>query len=53
MNKQERKEKYPVLSIRIKPEEKAYIIREAAERKLSKAEYVRKVLFPFELSTEK
>jgi len=47
------KSKYPILSVRLKPEQMDYIRREARERNLTVPKYVRKVLVPFELPVDK
>ncbi len=47
MKEKQEDKKYPILSIRVKPEEMAYIRREAEERGLKIAKYVRTVLCPF------
>lgn len=42
-----KKDKYPILSVRVKPEEMAYLRRESEGRGLKLAQYVRTVLCPF------
>ena len=47
------KKTYPILSLRISVKQDAYLTREADERGISVAKYVRAVLFPFHLSDDK
>lgn len=47
MKTKEKAAQYPILSVRITPSQWKYIRRYADERKLSIANYVRAVLFPF------
>jgi len=53
MNYKEQREKYPILAVRMKPEEMAYIRREAEERGMNVAKYVKTILIPFQLPTVK
>lgn len=53
MDKEERKTKYPILSVRIKPSEMAYLRLKAEEHKLKFAKYIRKLLVPLELPSTK
>lgn len=53
MNDKAKNHKFPILSLRVTAEQMDYIRREAKERKLNVPRYVRKVLFPFEVSTVK
>lgn len=53
MNDKDKNDKFPILSVRVTAEQMDYLRREAAERELNIPKYVRKVLFPFEVSTVK
>ena len=53
MNYKEQKRKYPILAIRMKPDEMQYLRREAEEKAMKLSQYVKAVLFPFELPSIK
>lgn len=53
MTKKKKKPNYPILAVRVKPAEFEYIRREAEERGLTIARYVRAILIPFRLSDGK
>lgn len=53
MDYQEQKEKYPILAVRMKRIEMDYLRREAEERGMKLAKYVKTILIPFQLPTEK
>ena len=40
--------KYPILAIRMKPEEMQYLRREADEKAMKLSQYVKAILFPFD-----
>lgn len=49
MTDKERNRKYPLLSLRFKRVEMAYLRREASERNMKVTKYARRVLIPFEI----
>ena len=53
MKTKEPKQKYPTLFVRISPEQQDFLRRESAAKYLTIPQYVRTVLFPFELSDGK
>lgn len=53
MNYQEQKEKYPILAVRMKRAEMDYLRREAKERDMKLAKYVKTILIPFPISDDK
>ncbi len=53
MDYKEQKRKYPILAVRMTPEEMAYLRRESEERKIKLSKYVKAILIPFNLSTVK
>jgi hypothetical protein len=53
MDYKEQKRKYPILAIRMKPDEMNYIRREAKDRKMKLAVYVKALLIPFGLPSAK
>lgn len=53
MKKKSKTPQYPILAVRIKPAEWDYIRREADERGLSVARYVRAILIPFDVPDDK
>jgi hypothetical protein len=53
MDYKEQKRKYPILAVRMKPDEMQYLRREADEKGMKLSQYVKAVLFPFELSSIK
>ena len=53
MDYKEQKRKYPILAVRMKPDEMAYIVREAKERGMKLAAYVKTLLLPFGLPSVK
>lgn len=53
MDYQEQKEKYPILAVRMKRTEMDYLKREAQERGMKLAKYVKTILIPFPISDDK
>lgn len=53
MNAIETEKKYPMISIRVKREQFEYLRRECQAKKLTLADYVRAVLFPFDFPSTK
>ena len=53
MKTKETKKEYPMLSLRITPEQRSDLRRRSVENGLSIPDYARAVLFPFELPDDK
>lgn len=53
MKTKQRRDHYPTLSVRISDEQKEYLRREASLKCVGVPEYVRAVLFPFEIPDDK
>jgi hypothetical protein len=53
MDYKEQKRKYPILAVRMKPDEMKYLRRESDEKAMKLSQYVKAMLFPFGLPSEK
>jgi hypothetical protein len=53
MDYKEQKEKYPILAVRMTPDEMQYVRREAELKGMKLSKYVKAILIPFNLPTTK